>query len=72
MLTVTVSGQPEVAVGSPVGVEELVAIPWSQGDRSGVAFRATAVRSLGAPIAGVVPASPVERSAGPGHKAQAA
>ncbi len=32
---------PEVSVGQPVRLFDLVAIPWSQGDRSGVAFRAS-------------------------------
>ena len=40
VLLVTVAGRPDVGVGSPVAVEDLVAIPWSQGDRSGVAYRA--------------------------------
>jgi len=34
ILTVTVPGEPEVAIGSPVQVKGLVAIPWSQGERS--------------------------------------
>lgn len=46
VLAVTVPGQPSnITVGGPVVVEGLVAIPWSQGDRSGVAFRATAIRA---------------------------
>ena len=53
VLAVTVAGRPDVTVGSPLAVEDLVAIPWSQGDRSGVAYRAGAIRSLGTPIAGV-------------------
>jgi len=54
VLAVTVVGQPQVAVGSPVMVERLVAIPWTQGDRSGVAYRAASILSTGAPIAGVI------------------
>jgi len=57
VLLVTVAGRPDIGVGSPVAVEDLVAIPWSQGDRSGVAYRAGTVRSLGTPIAGTTPAS---------------
>lgn len=60
VLTVTVNGRPEVAVGCPVAIEGLVAIPWSQGDRSGVAFRASSIRSMGSPIAGVVAPPPAE------------
>jgi len=44
VLGVTTVGQPSVNVGSPVTVEGLVAIPWTQGDRSGVAYRATSVK----------------------------
>jgi len=53
VLAVTVAGRPDVAVGSPVALEDLVAIPWSQGDRSGVAYRAGTLRAVGTPIAGV-------------------
>lgn len=44
ILAVTVADEPKVKVGEPVAVDGLVAIPWSQGDRSGVAFRATSIR----------------------------
>ena len=45
VLAVSVPGQPSgITIGAPVTVEGLVAIPWSQGDRSGVAYRATALR----------------------------
>lgn len=54
VLAVTVAGQPEVAVGSPLVVDGLYAIPWSQGDRSGVAYRAASMRSSGSPITGVI------------------
>ena len=47
VLKVTVAGQPDVTVGQPVVIESLVAIPWSQGDRSGVAFRAASIRTAG-------------------------
>jgi hypothetical protein len=48
ILAVTVAGEPKVKVGEPVAVDGLVAIPWSQGDRSGVAFRATSIRPAAA------------------------
>lgn len=54
VLAVTVAGQPEIAVGSPVTVQGLYAIPWTQGDRSGVAYRAASARSTGSPISGVI------------------
>lgn len=45
VLAVSVPGQPTgISVGAPVSIEGLMAIPWSQGDRAGVAFRATAIR----------------------------
>lgn len=43
VLTVTVTGDPKLTVTQPVSVSGLVAIPWSQGDRNGVAFRADAI-----------------------------
>lgn len=63
VLAVTVAGQPEVAVGSPVVVEDLVAIPWTQGERSGVAYRAGSVRSGGTPLAGFGASGPKPASA---------
>ena len=63
VLAVTVAGRPDVAVGCPVAVEDLVAIPWSQGDRSGVAYRAGAIRSLGTPIAPVSSSETASRPA---------
>ena len=49
VLSITVPGEPKVAVGQPVRVEGLVAIPWEQNGRSGVAFRATSVVPVEAP-----------------------
>ncbi|ETZ96800.1 putative regulatory protein [Mycobacterium kansasii 824] len=43
VLNVTVAGDPKVTVTQLVSVSGLVAIPWAQGDRSGVAFRADAI-----------------------------
>lgn len=71
VLLVTVAGRPDVGVGSPVSVEDLVAIPWSQGERSGVAYRAGAIRSLGTSIPGVASDSSASRS-GPAATKQAA
>jgi hypothetical protein len=68
VLLVTVAGRPDIGVGSPVAVEDLVAIPWSQGDRSGVAYRAGGIRSLGTPIAGVTGSSPSSRAVHPSGK----
>ncbi|VBA62460.1 hypothetical protein LAUMK41_05851 [Mycobacterium attenuatum] len=45
VLNVTVAGDPKVSVTQAVSVSGLVAIPWAQGDRSGVAFRADAITS---------------------------
>ncbi|OBH16615.1 hypothetical protein [Mycolicibacter sinensis] len=55
VLAVTVAGEPEVKVGEPVSLDGLIAIPWSQGDRSGVAFRATSIRPGGPAAAGLAP-----------------
>lgn len=76
VLAVTVAGDLDVAVGAPVTVQGLYAIPWSQGDRSGVAYRAASIRSTGSPIAGVITppadAAAPARSAGQSGKQSAA
>ncbi|HYB38944.1 MAG TPA: hypothetical protein VEF72_26600 [Mycobacterium sp.] len=56
VIAVTVAGDPKITVGQPVQVDGLVALPWSQSGRSGVAFRAEAIRATGAPLPGVVAA----------------
>lgn len=43
VLSVTVAGEPKVTVGQPVSVTNLVALPWNQDGRAGVAFRADAI-----------------------------
>lgn len=43
VLAVTVVGEPKVIVGQPVSVSGLVALPWSQDGRSGIAYRAEAI-----------------------------
>lgn len=43
VLAVTVVGEPKVTVGQPVAVAGLVALPWSQDGRSGIAYRAEAI-----------------------------
>lgn len=54
VIAVTVAGDPNVTVGQPVQVDGLVALPWNQEGRSGIAFRADAIRASGAPLAGVI------------------
>jgi len=54
VIAVTVAGDPNVTVGQPVQVDALVALPWSQEGRSGIAFRADGIRASGAPLAGVI------------------
>jgi hypothetical protein len=54
VIAVTVPGDPNVTVGQPVQVDGLVALPWSQEGRSGIAFRADVIRASGAPLAGVI------------------
>jgi len=65
VLNITVAGEPEVSVGSPVQVQGLVAIPWAQGDRSGVAYRAASLRSSGTPITGVITPATEQATARP-------
>ncbi|WJR34213.1 hypothetical protein P3F83_01830 [Mycobacteroides immunogenum] len=43
VLSVTTAGEPKVSVGQQVAVTNLVATPWSQDGRSGVAFRADSI-----------------------------
>jgi len=54
VVAITVPGDPTITVGQPAHVEGLVALPWSQDGRSGVAFRADSLRAAGAPLAGVI------------------
>jgi hypothetical protein len=43
VISVTVAGEPQVSAGRAVTVTGLVALPWSQDGRSGVAYRAEAI-----------------------------
>ncbi len=54
ILLLKVPGDPKVGQGALLKLEGLVAMPWSMGDRSGVAFRANRVESIG--VAGGAPA----------------
>jgi hypothetical protein len=66
VIAVTVAGDPRVAVAQPVQVEGLVALPWNQDGRSGVAYRADAIRASGAPLTGVIaPSSSASSSTAP-------
>ena len=47
ILTVTLDAEPKIDVGEFVQLHDLVAIPWTQGDRSGVAFRAAGLTAAG-------------------------
>src|SRR3954468_24938719 len=47
ILSVKVPGDPKVGQGTMLRLLGLVAMPWSMNDRSGVAFRANRVESLG-------------------------
>jgi hypothetical protein len=47
ILTVTLDAEPKVNVGKFVQVHDLVAIPWTQDDRSSVAFRAAGLTAAG-------------------------
>ena len=43
VISVTVAGEPKVSTGRAVTVAGLVALPWSQDGRSGIAYRADAI-----------------------------
>lgn len=43
VISVTLPGEPKVVVGQQVNVSNLVALPWNQNGKSGVAFRADAI-----------------------------
>lgn len=46
VITVTTAGErPNVNVGQPVSLSKLEALPWSTNGRSGVAFRATEIKT---------------------------
>lgn len=47
ILAITVPGEPAASVGQPVIIEGLVGLPWAQGDRAGIAYRAAAIRPAG-------------------------
>jgi hypothetical protein len=51
VVAVTTPGAPKVAQGAEVRPVSLVAIPWQQGQRSGVAFKADAIEPAQAPAA---------------------
>ncbi|MEB3023994.1 hypothetical protein [[Mycobacterium] crassicus] len=55
VLAVTVVGEPKVTVGQPVSVSGLVALPWSQDGRSGIAYRAEAITTADVAAAVVKP-----------------
>jgi hypothetical protein len=46
--SVTVVGQPKIAVDSYVTMHNVVAYPWEQGDRHGIALRADGIAPEGA------------------------
>ena len=43
VIAVTIAGEPKVSTGRAVTVNGLVALPWSQDGRSGIAYRADAI-----------------------------
>jgi hypothetical protein len=43
VISVTVAGEPKASAGRAVTVTNLVALPWSQDGRSGIAYRADAI-----------------------------
>ncbi|RMB80945.1 hypothetical protein [Streptomyces shenzhenensis] len=52
VVNVSVAGEPTgVQLGMPVAVRDLVATPWENEGRHGIAFRAAEIRPLSAPAA---------------------
>ena len=47
VIVLKVAGDPKVGQGAMLKLEGLVALPWSMGERSGVAFRASRIESVG-------------------------
>src|SRR5271156_5619895 len=66
VIAVTVAGDPNLTVGQPVQINGLVALPWNQEGRSGIAFRADAIRASGAPLAGGVAGPKAPSTGAPG------
>lgn len=52
VINVKLAGRPQVQPGQMLAVGGLVATPWSMGDRSGVAFRASKIETDGAKAGG--------------------
>ncbi len=46
IINVKVAGEPNATQGTMLQVHELVATPWSMGDRSGVSFRASRIEPV--------------------------
>src|SRR3954453_6152398 len=63
ILQLKVPGDPKVDQGTMLRIDGLVALPWSMGDRSGVAFRANRIQSLGANGAGSPQRQPAKTDA---------
>src|SRR3954447_8466565 len=61
VIQLRVAGDPKVGQGALLKLEGLVATPWSMGDRSGVAFRANHVESVG--VAGGATRQPAKAEA---------
>jgi hypothetical protein len=59
VISVTVAGEPKVSTGRAVTVTGLVALPWSQDGRSGIAYRADAIAEAGDTSPAKNPAQPV-------------
>ncbi|MFG1811228.1 hypothetical protein [Streptomyces sp. NPDC049040] len=52
VVNVSVAGEPSgIQLGMPVQVRDLVAVPWENEGRHGIAFRASEIRPLSAPPA---------------------
>jgi hypothetical protein len=60
ILSVKVPGDPKLGQGAMLRFDGLVAMPWSMSDRSGVAFRADGVESVGVAGGSSAPRQPAK------------
>jgi hypothetical protein len=67
VVMVTVPGEPDTPATAPVRLVNLRAVPWAQGDRSGIAYRADEVTAIGGPCvdADGRPTVPLKRTGAP-------
>ncbi|MHC1563174.1 hypothetical protein ACR9E3_29795 [Actinomycetospora sp. C-140] len=58
IIAVTTPGAPDIGQGAEVRPVKLIAIPWQQGQRSGVAFKADAIEHAPTTTQGIASTAP--------------